>query len=336
MTVVPIVSLPAFIFYLLIYRFTDDLRISPNIFSATMPAGSSREPAEGKTATTRLENAFFFTNNGYRIFGVLHEARKSVPSLAERLGFVFCNPFAEEKMIAHRTMVSLARGLSEKGYPVLRFDYMGSGDSEGNFEDSTVETMLSDLRCAVDLLSNQTSVDSVALLGVRLGGTLAALACGDAAPVNRLIMVAPIINGKEYMDQCLRSNLTTQMVLYKRIVKDRSALIKDLMDGGTANIDGYLLSGAMYRQLKDIDLLSGPLPNARNILLVHISGRTRPSRDDKLAGLHEKYTTDNTDVQFQIVQEDKFYQDLKTYRPYLVNIEKAVVEWIAATTEDIK
>ena len=46
-------------------------------------------------------------------------------------------------------MVNMGRRLASNGYPVLRFDFMGEGDSEGDFEDGTITTRLDDINCAV-------------------------------------------------------------------------------------------------------------------------------------------------------------------------------------------
>ena len=88
-----------------------------------------------------METPLFFKNINYKLFGVLHQPEHgelTKPSL----GIVFCHPFAEEKLIVHRVMVNLARRLTKEGIYCLRFDYMGHGDSDGNFEDSTIETRL--------------------------------------------------------------------------------------------------------------------------------------------------------------------------------------------------
>ena len=119
-----------------------------------------------------IETPFFFPNADYQLFGVLHEPENQT----QRTGFVFCSPFAEEKLWTHRVFVSFAREMAHRGYFVLRFDYMGHGDSEGDFEDSTIESRLSDIKCAVRTLKEKTKNGAtVGLLGLRLGATLAAL-----------------------------------------------------------------------------------------------------------------------------------------------------------------
>ena len=125
-----------------------------------------------------------------------------------------CAPFAEEKLIAHRTLVNLSRQCAQQGICCMRFDEMGHGDSEGAFEEATIETRLSDIHESVAFLRTQTDVGDVCLLGVRLGGSLAAMACADCG-VDTVITIEPVIDGRAYMEQCLRSNLTTQLTTYK-------------------------------------------------------------------------------------------------------------------------
>ena len=170
------------------------------------------------------ETPFFFPNGHYRLFGVLHEA-KGTP---RREGFVFCAPFAEEKLWAHRVMVNFARDLADRGYPVLRFDYMGNGDSEGEFEESSLETMLSDTKCAMRTLRQKAAgIETVNLLGLRLGATVAALVTEKEEGAPKLILWEPIINGALYMREMLRINLSTQTSVYKKILHNTDALIRD-------------------------------------------------------------------------------------------------------------
>jgi len=72
------------------------------------------------------------------------------------------HPFAEEKLWSHRVFVSFARALAERGYPVLRFDYMGAGDSSGTTPETSLQTHLDDLRAAVEvLLARQPQLERV-------------------------------------------------------------------------------------------------------------------------------------------------------------------------------
>jgi len=119
------------------------------------------------------ETPFFFLNGAYQLFGILHEPVRPDHS---RDGVVLCAPFGEEKLIAHRVLVNMARSLAAVGHAVLRFDFMGEGDSGGGFEDSTIASRLSDISAALSMLKEKTGSKKVGLLGARFGATLALLA----------------------------------------------------------------------------------------------------------------------------------------------------------------
>ena len=214
------------------------------------------------------ETPFFFPNGNYRLFGVLHQANAPV----RKEGFVFCAPFAEEKLWAHRVLLNFARDLADNGYPVLRFDYMGNGDSEGDFEESSLERMLSDTGCAIRTLREKVSgVESVNLLGLRLGGTIAALAGENGSDMSRLILWEPVVNGSAYMREMLRINLSTQTSVYKKILHNTDALISMMKEGKTVNVDGYEMAWPLYEQIAGIDLLNQKNSFMGKSLLVQIS-----------------------------------------------------------------
>jgi exosortase A-associated hydrolase 2 len=276
-----------------------------------------------------MEEPFFFQNDAYQLFGILHTPEEDQPpNSLGGFGAVFCHPFAEEKLIAHRVMVNMARSLAREGAYCLRFDFMGHGDSEGNFEDSTVETRLSDIRCAVSLLKDKTSVGKRGLIGIRFGGTLAALACSSIDQPAFLVLVAPIVDGKAYMENLLRSNLTTQMATYKKIVKDRKALVEDLYAGNTVNIDGYLISKALYEQIDSVNLLKVQPPSADNILIIPVIRKEKQPVEGSLNELVSIYRNAGKNVSMVPLQEDFFWTDTKLYKPSLPVIQEAIIDWL--------
>lgn len=204
--------------------------------------------------TPAIETPMFFENGSYRLFGILHEPA-GVPT---GIGWVFCHPFAEEKLWAQRVYVSFARMLAARGAWVLRFDAMGSGDSEGQFSESSAETMLSDIGCAISMLkrSSETSLE-VGLLGLRLGGTLAALAVERYPSVGKLVLWEPVVDGEKYMQELLRVNLTTQTAVYKEIRHKRADLVRMMREGNTVNVDGYEIAYPYYEQVSAVKLSEG-------------------------------------------------------------------------------
>ena len=70
---------------------------------------------------------------GGRLFGVLH-----MPDVPVRAGIILCPPFFHEQGRSQRLFALLADALRGHGFAVLRFDYLGTGDSEGSDESFTL------------------------------------------------------------------------------------------------------------------------------------------------------------------------------------------------------
>ncbi|MBI4767413.1 MAG: alpha/beta hydrolase [Deltaproteobacteria bacterium] len=266
------------------------------------------------------ETPFFFPNKNYQLFGVLHEP----VGQAKKEGFVFCSPFAEEKLWTHRVFVNFARDLADLGYPVLRFDYMGNGDSDGDFEESSVETMLSDIHCAVRTLREGVQdCESVNLLGLRFGATLAAMAAGQEETINKLILWELIINGMSYMREMLRINLSTQTAVYKEIRYNSKALIKMMKEGKTVNVDGYEMSWPLYDQSTKIDLLAQPNPYPGRTLLVQVN-----RKETEISEPNKKLQMQIGNCEVVLAVEDPFWKEIKSYYSRAENLFRITKEWL--------
>lgn len=124
------------------------------------------------------------------LFGWFHPA-------AGQRGVVLCGAYGFEQMAAHRPWRALAAQLAGAGCPTLRFDYPGEGDS-GDPEAPGVEACLAAIRQAIRFLRETVGVTEIVLVGLRLGASFAALAA-EAEPVDRLILLAPVANGRAYL-----------------------------------------------------------------------------------------------------------------------------------------
>lgn len=267
-----------------------------------------------------IETPFFFKNGAYNLFGVLHEPVE----VKQREGFVFVHPFAEEKLWAHLAYVNFARKLTGLGYPVLRFDVMGHGDSDGDFEETTIETQLSDIRRAINTLRSRfPSVEGVNLLGLRFGATLAAISAESLPDIKKLVLWDPIVDGAKYMQEMLRINLTTQTAVYKEIRHTRDALVQMMKEGQTVNIDGYEMSYVLFQQASAVNLLDREKVFPGNCLIVQISKKEEAFKKD-LVSLNAAYM--NADLKLSI--EEPFWKEIRIFCAKAENLFQNTLSWL--------
>ncbi len=113
------------------------------------------------------EHVLLLDCEGDRLVGILHrpdEARAGAAA-SRRMGVVVVVGGPQYRVGSHRQFALMARAFCTAGYPVLRFDYRGMGDSEG--EPRSFEDVDADIGVAVDaLLREIPQLEGVLLWGL--------------------------------------------------------------------------------------------------------------------------------------------------------------------------
>jgi pimeloyl-ACP methyl ester carboxylesterase len=168
-------------------------------------------------STTRAEHGppavepFFFGPHGRSLYGCYGAPPDEI---AQGCGVVLCPPVGQDYTRSHRALKLLADRLARLGFPVLRFDYHGCGDSAGSGEDARLAHWVEDVGAAAHEVRRR-GADGVCLVGARLGGTLALLAGADAGDIDTdgLVLWDPVLDGRAYLGEleaaqrALRHNL---------------------------------------------------------------------------------------------------------------------------------
>jgi pimeloyl-ACP methyl ester carboxylesterase len=119
---------------------------------------------------------------------------------------VLCYPWGAEYIYAHRTMRQLALKLSACGFHTLRFDYFGTGDSGGADSEADPAAAEADVESAIEGLKDIVGAARVALIGLRLGATLAARAAMRRKEnIEALVLWDPIVSADDVSAGMLRS-----------------------------------------------------------------------------------------------------------------------------------
>lgn len=136
-----------------------------------------------------------------------------------RGGVVLCPPFGMEAASAGPALRRLAAQLTEEGFLVLRFDYDGTGDSAGQGHDpDRVSSWLNSVQAAVDAMF-AGGASRVALVGMRMGATLAAVGAARGTKVDALILWDPCPSGRSFLRH---QRLMRELMSIGRIADDGS------------------------------------------------------------------------------------------------------------------
>jgi len=130
------------------------------------------------SSSTMSEQPITFQSLGQQIVGIWHRGQSS------KL-VILCHGFTGNKVESRRLFVEAGRAFVDQGLDALRFDFYGSGDSAGEFADSSLSINIANVRDAVAWAAAQGYTD-IALLGLSMGGATAILSVHDL-PVKALI-----------------------------------------------------------------------------------------------------------------------------------------------------
>ena len=267
------------------------------------------------------EVPLFFASGERALYGVLH---RPAAEAGARTAFVFCHPLGEEKLWTHRVFVSFARRLAAAGHPVLRFDFTGQGDSEGSFSEASMATLCADLHSAIGELRRLTGVTTVSLLGLRLGANVAMIVAETATDLQHLILWSPIMDGERYLQDLLRINLMTQMATLKVIHQERPALVAEMEQGRTVNVDGYELGWPLYSSVSPVKPDAAPHAFSGPSLIVQIDRQPRPAAD--LQRLAESYPS----ATVTFAQEEAFWKEIPRFYQHAPNLFDVTSDWLAS------
>ncbi len=130
----------------------------------------------------RVQRLQFPGSEGRRLAGTLDLPEGEPRAFAI---FTHCFTCSRESLAAAR----VARGLARHGFGVLRFDFAGLGESEGDFAETTFSSNVADLLAAAAYLRERHAAPAL-LVGHSLGGTAALAAASEIEEVKAIATIA--------------------------------------------------------------------------------------------------------------------------------------------------
>ncbi len=187
----------------------------------------------------------FIQGSAGKLFS-LHYAPNHISKASECV--IVAASFAEEMNRCRYMGTMLAQQLSQQNIGFLTVDAYGTGDSEGEFKDSSWKQCYEDLMTALSYARN-LGYQQLSILGVRLGALHAMQACAEIKNLKRLILWQPVISGQTALTQFLRIKIAASM---QRDEKPETThdLEKQIENGQHISVSGYEVGPALFKGIK--------------------------------------------------------------------------------------
>ena len=163
------------------------------------------------------------------------------------------SPLGDEMNKSRALFTQLGISLAREGRALIVVDLFGTGDSEGNFEDASIERWSKNLD-ALATWSSQRGYAIDSIVAVRFGCLLAA---HWARNTNRqfasTVFWQPVLNGAQIVSQWLRVRVAASMFDGNSKVTG-AELESELKEGRSLEIGGYPLTSSFASELRSLDL----------------------------------------------------------------------------------
>lgn len=187
-----------------------------------------------------------FLSQKHKLVGLFEEPRKTQKPLILLLHGL-TNSMQDCPLIKES-----AHALQELGFPTFRFDYYGSGQSDGEFKDKTWHTMVQNTKDALRYIKTELNYPRIGLWGRSLGAILGATICDDSS-----IFASVFISMTVHTNTSFAASFPKEQSLSLPII-------------GTAVVKGKpILHRRFYEETTWIDKLQEKhLSKAKNILIM--------------------------------------------------------------------
>lgn len=219
------------------------------------------------TFVSYTPNPTYIATGSQSVFAMLHKPN----GMQRDVAVLLCAPFGWEDMCSYRSRLEWAIELAGAGYPTVRFDYPGSGDSYGGPATISVRDWTNSIACVATWLRRQTEVRRVVAIGIGLGGVLATrTACCDRT-IDDLVLWGAGARGR---------TLVRELRAFARMESHRVDDAPEHPNQASSGITvgGYTLSEETLTSLQTLDFSELQLPASaeRRVLILNRDDR----RDD--------------------------------------------------------
>lgn len=167
---------------------------------------------------------------------------------------ILCLPsITEELNLARAVCAKQAEAFAEAGTPCVILDYLGTGDSEQEFDQVDCHVWLDNIITTGKWLMAQ-GVSEIVIFGVRFGALLALAnqqKLHQALPICQQIYWKPVLNGKQFSGQFLRIKQAREMITSGN---NKINWREKVLNGEELEVAGYPLTASMLTSMEQLQV----------------------------------------------------------------------------------
>ncbi|NNU77203.1 alpha/beta hydrolase [Clostridium estertheticum] len=188
-----------------------------------------------------------------RLRGMLHipeNINNKVPIV------IMFHGFCGDKMGPHFIFVKLSRLIEKAGIACIRFDFAGSGESDGDFIDMTMDTELKDANNILNYVRSLNFVDNdrIGIVGLSMGGAIASMLAGERkSNIKTICLWAPAGNMGE-------------IILDKHYIGEN---FDEFRKNGYFDVEGLLVGTKFVDNVKNIKIYEKAAEYDKKSLIIH-------------------------------------------------------------------
>lgn len=208
----------------------------------------------------------YFGPTERRLFGVYHP-----PVGPLKANLLLCPPLLHEQVRSYRFFSKMAAQLAGTGLACLRFDYYGTGDSEGNDDDFLPADTRQDLQLAAAELRQSAGAAPLILMAVR-GSALLAYRDAETVGASALWLWQPVADGDAYLQTLVSRDR------HERGSRNRYPLLRREARSGPNDLMGFGLAPEFAAQLAALRI--GKAPSDLKVAVLDTAGAPSPVSAD--------------------------------------------------------
>ena len=230
------------------------------------------------------------------------------------IAVLVCPPLFGEMIQFHRAFYLLSGKLMEQGIASLRFDWPGTGDSEGDLADYSLPGWQETVAEMARVLMAQTGAKKVCLIGARMGASIAASVSAQIAAADSLILWEPVVDGEQYLRE-----LDSQHNEYLSPFLGTETALSD----GVRDVLGFAIPQALWQEIAAFNFKHVGLDDSIKLLIISQMGNSQMYKDCLTDDIPALWLREGDHLHGWLLPEEGIYDVLVP-----INELNAIVDWL--------